>query len=112
MIPPNYSYTPSIMLPCPLQHISSGCEPEEKRCSDGTCISLNFVCDGLRDCPEGEDEPEGCDPIISEQKHPTLGSVPMSKPYPPFEIIAVVRRGITVSEDHCIITSLCSCSRS
>lgn len=26
------------------------------QCSDGQCISNRYVCDSLRDCPNGEDE--------------------------------------------------------
>lgn len=34
------------------------CESDEYRCSDGTCISGDFRCDGLRDCSDGADEVE------------------------------------------------------
>ena len=29
---------------------------EEFSCSDGTCISKDYVCDGENDCNSGEDE--------------------------------------------------------
>ena len=32
------------------------CGSDQYRCRDGRCIHKSRVCDGLRDCPEGEDE--------------------------------------------------------
>ncbi|XP_030025179.2 uncharacterized protein LOC115443766 isoform X1 [Manduca sexta] len=35
------------------------CYPRELGCGDGTCIPRDWICDGTRDCPAGEDE-VGC----------------------------------------------------
>ena len=35
------------------------CHKEEYRCNSGDCISSAFVCDGIPDCQDGDDE-EGC----------------------------------------------------
>lgn len=32
------------------------CEGSDFMCSDGTCISTDFVCNGVRDCSDGRDE--------------------------------------------------------
>ena len=32
------------------------CQPGHWRCKDGTCISLMWLCDGERDCPDDSDE--------------------------------------------------------
>lgn len=32
------------------------CPPDEFRCSDGTCITDNLLCDGQRECAAGDDE--------------------------------------------------------
>ena len=37
---------------------------EEFECGDGTCLYNNFVCDGTRDCPGGQDE-EQCSRLAS-----------------------------------------------
>ena len=37
------------------------CEEGEYRCQDKTCIPQEYVCDGGKDCPGGEDE-KSCPP--------------------------------------------------
>ncbi|KAF9414619.1 hypothetical protein HW555_007548, partial [Spodoptera exigua] len=34
----------------------NSCSRDEFSCSDGTCISVSSACDGITDCPGGEDE--------------------------------------------------------
>lgn len=29
--------------------------------SDGNCINVSKICDGVKDCPNGRDEGPGCD---------------------------------------------------
>ena len=36
------------------------CSQFDYRCDDGSCIALRFTCDGVMDCPGGDDE-LGCD---------------------------------------------------
>ncbi|XP_050559484.1 modular serine protease-like [Spodoptera frugiperda] len=36
--------------------ITSMCEESEFRCSNGTCITADLVCNNLQDCPDGADE--------------------------------------------------------
>eukprot|EP00116_Pleurobrachia_bachei_P005911 sb/3466173/ len=36
------------------------CNVNEFTCSDGSCIFTSYICDGARDCPEGEDEQQNC----------------------------------------------------
>ena len=36
------------------------CYPREFSCSDGSCVPRDWLCDGTRDCPAGEDETEKC----------------------------------------------------
>ncbi|XP_049944498.1 vitellogenin receptor-like [Schistocerca serialis cubense] len=36
------------------------CSDEDFACGDGTCIPDNWVCDGLKDCQNGNDEVLGC----------------------------------------------------
>ncbi len=42
-----------------LSRSTEECEEDEKQCSDGTCITVDYLCDGIVDCSTGEDE-EGC----------------------------------------------------
>eukprot|EP01084_Bolivina_argentea_P315260 546135_1 len=37
------------------------CTQHEFKCNDGTCIWYGFVCNGVRDCVDGEDEQQHCD---------------------------------------------------
>ncbi|XP_023244156.1 leukocyte tyrosine kinase receptor-like isoform X1 [Centruroides sculpturatus] len=37
------------------------CEPHHFRCSQGTCIEKEKLCDLIFDCPDGEDEKKDCD---------------------------------------------------
>ena len=32
------------------------CEPGSIHCHNGTCIPYSKICDGVKDCPENEDE--------------------------------------------------------
>jgi len=32
------------------------CKTNERRCESGGCISTDWICDGDKDCPGGEDE--------------------------------------------------------
>ena len=32
------------------------CKETDFRCSSGTCLLPDFVCDGFVDCPDGSDE--------------------------------------------------------
>ncbi|ESO07663.1 hypothetical protein HELRODRAFT_75816, partial [Helobdella robusta] len=32
------------------------CESNEHQCRNGRCISMDFLCDGIHDCPEKDDE--------------------------------------------------------
>ena len=34
------------------------CLPDEFMCNDGECISKDWACDGVEDCPRGSDENE------------------------------------------------------
>ena len=36
------------------------CPDNHFRCRSGRCIPLTWKCDGDKDCPEGEDEPDSC----------------------------------------------------
>ena len=38
--------------------VSFSCFKEEYSCKDGRCISRDYVCDGVKDCSEGDDEDE------------------------------------------------------
>jgi len=37
------------------------CTPSQTACASGLCISLNFWCDGIKDCRDGSDELAGCE---------------------------------------------------
>ncbi|XP_023030772.1 low-density lipoprotein receptor-related protein 1 [Drosophila willistoni] len=39
------------------------CLPPAFHCSSGLCIDAHYVCDGDEDCPGGDDEYEGCEPV-------------------------------------------------
>ena len=39
---------------------SKECLPHEHRCLDGDCIHAEWLCDGTKDCPYGDDEPPLC----------------------------------------------------
>ena len=39
---------------------SRACPDNHFRCRSGRCIPLTWKCDGDRDCPTGEDEPDSC----------------------------------------------------
>ena len=39
--------------------ITSKCFKEEYACKNGGCINKDFVCDGVNDCEDGDDE-KGC----------------------------------------------------
>ena len=43
---------------CP-HNVSTTCSPWLFRCSNGVCITRQWLCDGDRDCIHGEDE-DGC----------------------------------------------------
>jgi hypothetical protein len=33
------------------------CEEDQFKCnSSGSCVSMNLICDGKKDCPDGSDE--------------------------------------------------------
>lgn len=32
------------------------CKPDEYMCDDGECIEASLLCDGTKDCSEGDDE--------------------------------------------------------
>jgi hypothetical protein len=51
---------------CPTQEpgTRNNCHKEEFSCQDGSCISKDYVCDGVDDCNSGEDE-TGCRSITS-----------------------------------------------
>lgn len=38
------------------------CSDDKFRCSSGACVNRNWLCNGFRDCHDGDDEsPEVCD---------------------------------------------------
>ena len=47
-----------------LNHLRNECSPQQFECSDGTCISDVYQCDGKYDCHNGEDE-KLCAPVCS-----------------------------------------------
>ena len=38
--------------------VQSSCHKEEYSCRDRSCILKDYVCDGVKDCPDGDDEEE------------------------------------------------------
>ncbi|XP_015706501.1 low-density lipoprotein receptor-like [Coturnix japonica] len=47
-----------------------GCDPEQFRCGDGSCISATWVCDGGTECRDGSDEePEMCRSLPCPLQH-------------------------------------------
>ena len=48
-------------LPAMSPPLANGCQPEEFRCKSlAKCISMDAVCDGKINCPDGSDEPPSC----------------------------------------------------
>lgn len=41
-------------------HDFTECPTDQFTCTDGQCISSSRFCDGLADCADGSDEPDGC----------------------------------------------------
>lgn len=40
----------------------TGCSPNEEQCGNSTdCVPLGQMCDGIRDCTNGEDERNCCE---------------------------------------------------
>lgn len=37
-----------------------GCNEDEFECEDGACVKIDQLCDGSRDCTNGEDEVVNC----------------------------------------------------
>ena len=37
-----------------------GCRIDQATCKNLQCIDRSYVCDGIRDCWDGSDEPETC----------------------------------------------------
>lgn len=56
MVSIKYYYLPNYNI---LIFISE-CPKEEFTCTDGQCILSSRFCDGLADCVDGSDEPDGC----------------------------------------------------
>ena len=40
--------------------MSRTCSADEFQCDEGTCIPDAWVCDYIRDCADGTDEPDSC----------------------------------------------------
>jgi len=53
MCPDGFDLSPSDSKTCVAQQI---CRPSQFNCSDGTCITKDYQCDGIPDCKNGEDE--------------------------------------------------------
>lgn len=47
-------------------HEETACTKDEFKCtSDGTCLPLEIVCDGIKHCFDGSDENLGCEELNS-----------------------------------------------
>uniref|UniRef100_A0A1Y1LMI9 Sortilin-related receptor n=1 Tax=Photinus pyralis TaxID=7054 RepID=A0A1Y1LMI9_PHOPY len=58
----NVAKTTLAPVPTTPHPIYRTCSHNEYQCTSGECIELSWVCDGSRDCPQGEEE-ENCDGI-------------------------------------------------
>ena len=49
----------SFLSDCPLS--SEECSHNQRKCKDGSCIRMDWMCDGYADCVDASDEdPEEC----------------------------------------------------
>lgn len=46
-------------------YVSDKCGSDQYVCGDYSCISETMVCDGLQDCPRGEEEKQCCKKDLS-----------------------------------------------